>query len=215
MDGTIGDVEALKNQILSQAQEQATRTLDRARRVSERDMVYAREEAEEIRSGHKAEVSPLVEAEKRKYIASAEMEARRKLLERKEQLVSRIFTEAEDRLEELRGTDTYVDIVSGLIEEGVASIGGDAIVEYGKKDRDVFTPEAMSLMEDRVAKFLGKTLQVQFRHVGDNVSAGVVIRSKDGRIVVDNSFSGRLNRLRGELRGEVSEMLLQEIETAE
>ena len=215
MDRTIGDVEALKNQIIGQAQEQAAETLDKARRVSERDMVYARQEAEEIRSDNRAEASSLVEAEKKKNIVSAEMEARRKLLEKKEQLVSRIFAEAEDRLAELRGSETYVDIVSGLIEEGVASIGGDAIVEYGAKDRDVFTPEATSLMEARVAKSLGKSLQVQFRSVGGNVSSGVTIRSKDGRIVIDNSFSGRLSRLKEELRGEVSEMLLQGIERAE
>ncbi len=49
MGGVVGDVEALKNAVLRKAQNQAERILDRARRVSERDLAYARQEAEEIR----------------------------------------------------------------------------------------------------------------------------------------------------------------------
>jgi len=206
----VGDVEALRTEILKQAQEQAASTLDRTQRVSERDLVYAREEAEEIRSQQRAEVQPMMEMEKKKTIAAAEMEARRKLLEKKEELVSRIFAEAESELEELRGSQTYMDIIYKLIEEGVTSIGGDAIIEFGEKDKDIFTPEAISSIESRMAESLGKHLRLQFRCVGRNISSGVVIRSGDERAIIDNSFSGRLKRLKEELRGEVSEMLLQE-----
>lgn len=210
MAGVVGDVDALRNQILKQAKEQAAEMLDRAQRVLERDLVYAQEEAEEIRSQQRAKVQPMVEMEKKKVLAAAEMQARRKLLEKKEELVSRIFTEAESKLEKLRGSEVYMDTISKLIEEGVAGINGDVIVEFGEEDKGIFTPEAMSSMESRVAKSLGRDLQLEFRCVGNNVSAGVVIRSRDGRIVIDNSFAGRLKRLKEELRGKVSEMLLQE-----
>jgi vacuolar-type H+-ATPase subunit E/Vma4 len=210
MGGVVGDVEALRREILKQAQEQAAKTLDRVQRVSERDLAYAREEAEEIRSQQRAAVQPMAEIEKRKAAAAAEMEARRKLLEKKEELVSRIFAEAEGGLERLRGSEAYMDIISKLIEEGIASIGGDAIVEFGEKDKGIFTPEAISSVESHVAGSLGAEAQLQFRCAGDNISAGVVVRSKDGRVIIDNSFSGRLKRLKEELRGKVSEMLLQE-----
>ena len=210
MAGVVGDVDALRSQILKQAQEQAAEMLDRAQRVLERDLVYAQEEAEEIRSQQRAKVQPMAEMEKRKAIAAAEMEARRKLLEKKEELVSRVFTEAENRLGKLRGSETYMEIISELIEEGVASINGDAIVEFGEEDKGIFTPEAMSAIESRMVESLGKDFQLEFRCVGNNISAGAMIRSKDGRIIIDNSFSSRLRRLREELRGKVSEMLLQE-----
>jgi vacuolar-type H+-ATPase subunit E/Vma4 len=210
MGGVVGDVDALRSEILKQAQEQVAGTLDRAQRVSERDLVYARAEAEEIRSQQRAKVQPMAEMEKRKTIAAADMEARRKLLEKKEELVSRIFTEAEKRLEELRGSDAYMDIIHKLIEEGVAGIGGDAIVEFGEKDENIFTPEAISSIESNMTESLGKDLQLQFRCIGSNISAGVVVRSTDGRAIIDNSFSGRLKRLKEELRGKVSEILLEE-----
>lgn len=210
MGEVVGDVETLKSIILKQAQERAAETLDRARRVSERDLVYTREEAEEIISQQRAKVRLMAEIEKRKALAAAEMEARRKLLEKKEQLVSRIFTEAEDRLEELRGSEAYGSVISKMIEEGVAGIGRDVIIEFGEKDEGIFTPEAISSIESRVTKSLREDFQLEFSCVGNSISAGVIIRSSDGRMLIDNSFSGRLKRLKEELRGEVSEMLLQE-----
>jgi vacuolar-type H+-ATPase subunit E/Vma4 len=210
MGSVVGDVDALKSKILQQAREQAAETLDRAKRVSERDMVYARQEAEEIRSQQRARIQPTVEMEKRKTIAAAEMEARRRLLEKKEELVSRIFAEAEKKLNELQGSEAYMSVVFKLIEEGIASIGKDVIIEFGEEDKSAFTPEAMSWIESRVKKSLGEDFHLRFRCLGDKISAGVIVRSRDGRAIIDNSFSGRLKRLREELRGKVSEMLLQE-----
>ena len=207
MAGVVGDVESLKNKILEQAREEASKALDRAQRVAERDLVYAKEEAEEIKAQQRAEIQPLLEAEKKKIIVTAEMEARKKLLEKKEELVDRIFAEAENRLMELRGSKDYVDIISRSIEEAVTTINGDTIVEFGEKDSDIFTPDYISSIESRIAESLGRKLQLQFQCVGGKISAGVIIKSKDGRIIMDNSFSGRLRMLKEEIRGRVSEML--------
>ena len=210
MGGVVGDIGALKEKILKQAQEQAASTIDRAQRVSERDLVYARQEAEEIRSQHRAKIHPMAEVEGRKAIVDAEMEARRKLLEKKEELVSRIFAEAEKKMEETRGSQAYLDIISNLITEGVASIGGDVIIQFGEKDKDIFTPDAVSAIEAHVNESLKSDVQLQFQCVGSSISAGVTVTSKDGRIIVDNSFFNRLRRLKEELRGEVSDILLKE-----
>ncbi len=210
MGGVVGNVDALKEKILKQAQEQAANTLDKAKRASERDLVYAKEEAEEIRSQHRAKIQPMSEVEGRKSLMDAEMDARRKLLEKKEELVFRIVAEAESKLEELRGSQAYMDIISKLIEEGVTGIGGDVIVEFGEKDKDVLTPDAISSIESHLRKSLGRDFQLQFQCVGDKISSGVIIKSKDKRVIVDNSLSNRLRRLEEERRGEVSEILLKE-----
>ncbi len=210
MAGVVGDVEALKSKILEQAREEASKALDRAKRVAERDLVYAQEEVEEIKAQQRAEILPLLEAEKKKIIVAAEMEARKKLLEKKEELVYRIFAEAENRLIQLRGSKDYVYIISRSIEEAVTTINGDAIIGFGEKDSDIFTPDYISSIKSRVAESLGENLQLQFQCVGDKISAGVIIKSKDGKVIIDNSFSSRLRRLKEEMRGKVSEMLLQE-----
>ncbi len=215
MGGVVGDIEALRDRILKQAQEEAAEILDRARRVAERDLVYAREEAEEIASQQREKMRPLAEIEGRKTIVDAEMGARRELLERKEELVARVFAEAENKLEELRGSKTYMDIVTRLLEEGVASIGEGAIIEFGEKDRDLFTSKAISSIESLMTRNLGAVSPLKFQCVGDHISSGVRIISKDGRVIIDNSFSNLLKRLKEELRGEVAEILLQEQDSTE
>ena len=210
MGEVFGDVESLRNRILQQAREEAARTLNRAQRVAERDLVYAREEAEEIRAEQRSKMQPILEAERRKSVVSAEMESRRRLLEKKDELVSRIFAEAEAHLMELRGSDIYTSIIFSSIENSVASIDEDAIVEFGERDKDIFTPDTMSSIKSRVAERSGENIRLEFQCVGDDILAGVIIRSKDGRIVIDDSFSGLIGRLKEELRGKVSEMLLEE-----
>jgi len=203
--GVVGDVGTLKERIIQQAQDEAAEVLDRARRVAERDLVYAKEEAEEIAAQQRAKTQPMAKMEARKTIVDAEMEARRNLLEKKEELVSKIFAEAESRLEKLRGSRAYMDMLTKLIADGVASMGAGATIEFGEKDRDLFTPEAISTIESQVT-----TSPLKFQCVGDHISSGIRVRSKDGRVIIDNSFSNRLRMLKEELRGEVAEMLLQE-----
>lgn len=210
MGGVVGDTGVLRNRIIKQAQEAAAEILDRAKRVSERDMVYAREEAEEIKSKQRESLHPLVEIEGRKTLVDAEMGARRNLLEKKEELVSRIFDEAEDKLEELRGSDEYMEIIAKLVAEGVTSIGANAIIEFGEKDKKIFTSEAISAIKSHIAKVMKLSPKLDFRCIGDELSSGVIVKSEDGRIIIDNSFASQLKRLKEELRGEVSEMLLQE-----
>jgi len=105
--------------------------------------------------------------------------------------------------------------VTRLIEEGIASIGDGATVEFGEKDKDLFTPEAISSIESHVTRSLRANFQLEFRCAGDHISSGIIVRSKDGRAIIDNSFSNRLKGLKAELRGEVAEILLQEQDTIE
>ena len=209
MGTVVGDVEALKGRILKQAQEQAAEILDRAKRVSERDIAYAGEEAQELRDQQRSKIDPMADMEGRKTLMGAEMEARRILLEKKDELVARIFAQAESELEKMRGSETYMNMIARSVEEGVASVGAEATVEFGEKDKDIFTPEAISSMESHIAKSLGVEPRLEFRYVGGDIASGVIVKSKNGRIIMDNSFSNRLKRLKEELRGEVAEMLLE------
>ena len=210
MGGVVGNVEALKEEILKLARSQADEMVERATKVSERDLVYARQEAEEIISQQKAKVQPLVEIEKKKILVTAQMKARRMLLEKKDELVSRIFAEAETALEKMRGSGEYLDTIVRLLKEGITVIGTEAVVEYGEKDREIFVPKVIASLKQSLEKSLGKKLNLEFRNVSDAIPSGIIIRSKDGKMIVDCSFPNLFERLREELRSEVSDMLLQE-----
>lgn len=206
----VGSLETLKDQVLKQAKDQAIATVDREKLISERDMEFAREDAEKIKEQQRVKIQSLVDTEKRKIMAAAEMEARRMLLDKKEELVSRLFDEAEAKLEEMRGSKLYIDVIDKSIENAVAIIGDDLIVEFGDKDKAVFVKDITSSIESNVSKSTGKNVKLQFRPAGDSISAGVIIKSKDERMIIDSSFTNLIKRLEEDIRGKVSEILLQE-----
>jgi vacuolar-type H+-ATPase subunit E/Vma4 len=206
----VGNLETLKDQVLKQAKEQAVATFNREKLISERDLEFTKEDAEKIKEQQRVKIQSIVDTEKRKIMAAAEMEARRMLLEKKEELVSRLFNEAEAKLEEMRGSKLYIDVIDKSIENAVTVIGDDLIVEFGDKDKNVFVKDITSSIESNVSKATGKKVKLQFRPAGDSISAGVIIKSKDERMIIDNSFTNLIKRLEEDIRGKVSEILLQE-----
>lgn len=212
MGGITGSVNALKNEILKQAREQALNTVDRAKRVAERDIFYAREEAENAKAQERCKLSSLMEMERKKATAASELEARKMLLQKKAELVSRAFVEAQKKLEELRNFSEYKDMLARLIKEGIFAIDGDAIVEFSGNDKHIFTLEFLTSLRSQIIRSLGKGLHIQFECIENNISAGVIVKSRNGKMMIDNSFSGIFRRLKEELRSKVLEMLLLEEE---
>lgn len=208
--GGVGNIETLRNEILRQAKEQASTIIEREQRIAERDLEYAREDAKAIREQERSKLQPLIETEKKKISSSAEMEARRLLLEKKEELVSRLFADVEHRLEQMRGSDNYIDLIAKSIENGFETIGNELVIEYAEKDREIFSDDFISKVKSKISKSLGVKVNLEFQSSNSITSAGVVIKSKDGRIVIDDTFSNLIKRLKEELRGKVSEILLHE-----
>ncbi len=208
--GGVGSLDTLKDEILKQAKEQSLSILDRAQRISERDLEFAREEAEEIIQQQRAKIQPSIDMEIKKITASAEMEARKTLLLKKEELVSRIFDEAKKKMEEMRYSDFYTNFIIKSIIDSVSTIGNELDIEFGEQDKNIFTSEMMSSIESQVSKSLNQNVKLNFKCVGDEISAGIIIRSKDGKVILDNSFSSLIRRLKEELRGKVCEILLED-----
>lgn len=208
--GRIGNIETLKEEILNQAKEQATIVLDRERRIAERDLNYAKEDAEKIKEQQRLKSQSLAEIEARKYKASAEMEARRILLRKKDELVSRLFDAVEAKLEEMRGSKTYIDIIKHSIKEAIPNIGNKLVVEISKEDEKVFTKSVVSSIESEISQMLGHEIKLDFRVSQDSLPAGVIIKSMDGRMIIDGLFPSLMKQLKDEMRGKISEILLQE-----
>jgi V/A-type H+/Na+-transporting ATPase subunit E len=208
--GRIGNIETLTEEILSQAKEQASVALEREQRISERDLGYAKEDAEKIKEQQRAKTQSIVETEEKKTRAAAEMEARRILLEKKEELVSRLFDSAESKLEEMRGSKAYLDIISRAIKDAISNIGNNLVVEFGEKDKSVLTKDVISSIQSNISKSLGLEVNLKFVPSSENIPAGVIIKSVDGRMIIDGSFPNLMRKLKEDLRGKISEILLQE-----
>lgn len=172
------DAEAQAKEVLMQAEKEASSLLEQAK-------ADAKLKADQILEDGKAKA----ENEKKILLSQANQELKRKTLEAKEEVIAQCFSMAKEELKGLSGP-RYKKIVKKLIEEGVYPIDGKAIVL-------VTRPE-----DKEVAKSLGIEVAGQTEGLG-----GVIVKSKDGRVTVDNTFDGILKRKYYEIRVEVGKLL--------
>lgn len=185
-----------------------------ARAEVERILSEAKAQAEEIRSEaeakaktEKAEIISRgkreAEQERARIIANAKLRARKALLDAKEEVIKEAFSRAEKALEEVTKEERYPGILKKLILEATESIGGDVEILARKEDRKILNRSFLAEVS-REAK-------VKVALAKDTISSigGVVVRGKDGRAEVDNTFETRLERVSSELRSSVAKVLFK------
>lgn len=125
-------------------------------------------------------------------IAAARRGVRSAVLEARAELLERVFAAARTKLEdEVIDSPVYLRELPRHLEEMLAYLGDHATVRC---------PPALL---DPVREALGTTSTLTVSASPD-APPGVVATSGDGRVVVDNSLTGRLDRLRGRLAIELA-----------
>ena len=138
-------------------------------------------------------------------IANAKLRAKKHGLDVKEKIIQNAFDEAEKRLEKITLSKEYQNILKSIIAEGVESIGGDDVEVVVRK-------EDVKLVNKAFLKELRKKLGVNITLSEDSIKSlgGAIIRTRDGTIVVNNTFETRMRRMRDELRSKVAKILFEE-----
>jgi V/A-type H+-transporting ATPase subunit E len=167
-------------------------------------MDNANNEAENIRKRNEKETRRMVEKIKQEYekeaetvkntiLSGAKIESKRVQLHARENIINECFIKSEKKFVDMDGK-AYEKFLSRIIKEGVDVVGKNAVVKCAEKDIRIVKkiPSALNVAVDK--NFL-------------NTTGGVVIKSKDGKIRVDNTFDGILSRNRDRLRKEVAEIL--------
>lgn len=182
----------------------AEKIIERIKKDSEKEIQAILREAERQASGIIKDAKKEAEHEYEKMIVNgkkhganlkkilvskASQDAKREALKTRESIIEECFTKAYQKLSKLRGKE-YQKIVTNLTEKGLKKLSGDcwAIVS---KDED-----------KEIAKNLGL-------EVTGNVDAsgGIILKSSDGQITLDNTFDGILERKKDRIRIKVGKLL--------
>jgi V/A-type H+-transporting ATPase subunit E len=184
-------------------------------------IAQAQEEAEQIRAAAKAEAEALVAAaeaeaaqryqaaaeeekaralkEKSKMLALVDLEARRRVLHAREELIERVFARVTEACTALRQEARYAELLQQLIQEGItALVGEEFLVEVA--------PEDVPLAERARAALAAKGYRVVVQ-AHDGINGGCVIWSGDRHTLYDNSFASILARHKERLRPLVASWL--------
>lgn len=124
---------------------------------------------------------------------SAALEARNKQLLLVEDSVEKVFTKAIEKLNDLVRNEDYTKLMTQLLDESVKGLGtSNVIIECNLKDK--------SVVQSILSKFSGATLSSNTI----NCLGGVIVKSKDGSMSLDNTIDARIERLKPLIRKDIA-----------
>jgi len=172
------DSEKEIKQILKAAEKQAESIINTAKKD-------AQMESEKILSNGKKQSENI----KKILVSKANQDAKREIMKAREKIIEECFTKAHHKLSTL-DEEEYKKIVNKLIKDGCKKLGEQCTIAVSRGiDRKI--AESMGL------KVMG-TIEV---------SGGIVFRSSDGRVTLDNTFDGILRREKDKIRIKVGKLL--------
>lgn len=184
------------------------RIIERIKKESEAKvkeiMDNANNEAENIRKRNEKETRKIVEKIEQEYekgavvirntiISGAKIESKRIQLYAREDIINECFRRSEKKLANMEGKE-YEKFLNRSIREGFDVVGKNAVAGSAEKDSGI-------------VKKIASVLNIAVDEKGFSTAGGVVIKSKDGKIRVDNTFEGILSRNKDVLRKDVAEIL--------
>lgn len=199
-------IDELCHAILSQAREQAQEHLRQAQERVSAIHEQAEKEALTAKDAILEETRRGLALEKQRALAAAELEVRQQALKRREEQIAQVFEAAGRRLEELRRSTAYSEVLRLLIREAAETLGNrELLVSVVPEDAAALSQGLL----DQIARELGaEALRLGAPAVGGG--GGAIVSDSSGRMRVDNTFAQRLERSKDLLRSAVHDMLTQE-----
>jgi V/A-type H+-transporting ATPase subunit E len=182
----------------------------------------AQEASEQIKQELQARLRKLEEGEERRYQLEAEQLCRQLIQAARLRmageddrlrwaLVEGVLQEVRKRLEGLvQDTPRYHQVLQGYLAEAAQAMPeGELVAELNPRDLDALRPQWA-----RIAAQAAPGRKVELAPLSDHASGGMRVRSADGRLRVDNTFEGRLERMQDEVLGVIMEKLFNQGGTA-
>ena len=202
-------IQNIAQQILNDANKESEAILDDAQRFV--DALTEKQKQLALQKARKETLTLMKKAEREAEVIRGrvtieiEQEAHWKVLSEKENLTTAILEKVKERLLKLQKSEGYTSILEKLIvNAGVALDGGKLEVTLNEKDRS--QPLKISALGEAITEKTGVETQLV---VSNEVikPLGVIVKTEDGRIVVDSTFEAIMKRRERELRFKIARIL--------
>ncbi|XRP97368.1 V-type proton ATPase subunit E [Methanocaldococcus sp. 16A] len=190
------DAKAEANKIIAQAEEEKAKILEKAREEAEK------RKAEILKKGEKE-----AEMTKSRIISEAKLEAKKKLLEAKEEIMDKAIEKLKEELVKLPEQPEYKDKLINLIRDGAVSLGGgELVVRLNKRDMEIIDDATLWYLEKEVENMTKKVTVLKKGEPVD-ITGGCIIETIDGLKSLDNSLEAIFNRNLNVIRARITEKL--------
>jgi len=187
-----------RNAIKAKAEEEARKLIE-----------SAEEEVEKIKAESEKQIISLVGSELRavndRIVGGAELEGRKMMMMARQELLSKVFEEAERRLGELAkgmGPD-YTTTLVKMISESASAMGGEEfIVTANERDLAYLKKNLRTINRDLKQTLGGGAIKIEDEPI--DITGGVVIRNNDATKTYYNTLKGNLDNVRSRIEAEVA-----------
>jgi len=185
--------EKLQNRILSDARLKSASILkeaeEKASKIVEEARARARREADELIARAKVDAEAL-----RRSILSTKVRANRlRILEEKNKIIQSVISSVEERLTTLGKSGDFQDSLKMMVTEAATAVGSDQLVVR------VGFPGVSKKDLDSIGNSLPKGAKLVVEDNPIDQLGGVIASDPKGRVVFNNSFRARLDRMETQL----------------
>ena len=193
----------LQQALLDRAEKLATEYLTRAERAHQHVLEDAQEKLHLREQRETLAAQAAAERSYRRKIQANELQLRSKLDELRWQLIQSILHDLPGQLSELAAQDSYLPLLQQFIKSAAASIESEQLVaEVNARDLALLQPQWQDFLDQAdVDK------QIRLSSTPQQCVGGILLRSEDNRIRVDNTFDGRIERFAESLQQVITERL--------
>ena len=186
-------LEKLQNRILSDAKNKAEETIKDAQAKSQQILEEARQRAQRESEEIIAKANVEAESIRRSILSSKVRVNRLRILDEKNRIVEDIIHSVEDQLSRISKSEQFEETAQRFVTEAVKAVDTDQpVVRIGFRDASKKSLDGVS----RVLPKGGK-LVIDEKPI-DNLG-GVVATDPEGKVVFNNTFKSRLERLDNQL----------------
>lgn len=203
MASILGDPEALIAEVSRRAHQRAVEIAEDTRRRSNAILEGAKQESEAIRRQAAQDADRQAAAVERGNAARAELEAKRRFIEMREEPIELVWRESEERLRGVIKEPAYLDILKRLALRAAHDLGAGELTLAAD-------PIGHTLLSDELLEHWSKDGGVQFRRADQPADIWGGLIATSGRVRFDLSFDTRLESARRALRERVFEVLSKE-----
>lgn len=186
--------------------------------LAQQHLEKGRQASEQIRRELEAKLQKLRDGEELRYQREAEQLCRQRLQASRLRLDSELdrlrWTLAQDVLHEVRvrleklveDTPQYHAVLQRYLAEAAAAMPqGNLVAELAARDLDTVRP-----VWDQWVEAAAPGRRVTLAPLPRPAAGGMLVRSEDGRVRVDNTFDGRLNRMHDQVMATIIHTLFSE-----
>lgn len=195
----VQEAEKSAEHILQEAEKSAEDTI---KKQKQRGAQRANEVAKTLLKKAKSEAA----LNKLNSVANSKIKAKWVILSKKETWIDNVFNEAKNELKTLTQSEKYLPILEKLITDAGVILGGKEL-EVLLNTHDSTLPLRFNALAKEIGEKTGFETKLKLSKETPQVLGGAIVRTADGKIIMDNTFDDILLRKEKDLRSEIAKIL--------